>query len=175
MEEGVLIREVSAEDIRAVTEIFNHYIENSTASFNIKPFTIGEMEERMESIYPEYPYFVAELNGEIVGFCYAHPWKEREAYKHTWESTIYLSPSAVGKGIGERLMRRLIQESPLKGCRVMIACITGGNNASIRLHEKLGFRQVSHFRNVGYKFGNYLDVVDYQLDFPTSGQGTGIL
>ena len=100
---------------------------------------------------------------EVVGYCYAHAWKEKAAYKYTLETTVYLSPGYKGKGIGRQLMERLIEECRVGGYHALIACITEGNEASCSLHEKLGFRKVSHFEKVGLKFGRWLDVVDYEL------------
>lgn len=121
------------------------------------------MLQRIRTLSTLYPYFVWEENGQILGYCYAHAWKERAAYSRTWETTIYLSPKAKAQGIGSALMHRLIEASRNAGCHVLIACITGNNSESRTFHEKLGFRKVSHFAQVGYKFGQWLDVTDYQL------------
>lgn len=125
------------------------------------------MLRRMHDIVPAYPYLVGEADGRVVGYCYAHPWKERPAYGHTLETTIYLSPGYTGRGLGRQLMLRLIDDCrALPHCRALIACITAENRASCVLHCRLGFEQVSCFRSVGHKFGRWLDVVDYELLFP---------
>ena len=103
---------------------------------------------------------------EVVGYCYAHTWKERSAYRYTLETTVYLSPGHTGKGIGMLLMKKLIGACRENGYRALIACITEGNEASNILHEKLGFKQVSHFKKVGLKFDRWLDVADYELLLP---------
>ena len=121
------------------------------------------MRERIERLSAEFPYLVYEKNGKVGGFCYAHRWKDRAAYDHTLETTIYLSPAFQHQGIGTLLMKRLVSECRSMGIVVLVACITYGNEASVRMHEKLGFEQVSHFKRVGMKFGRYLDVVDLQL------------
>ena len=99
----------------------------------------------------------------MEGYCYAHPWKERAAFANTFETTVYVAHGSGGRGIGTSLMQRLIEACRDKGCRVLVACITGCNEPSIALHKKLGFVQASHFHNVGYKFGRWLDVVDLEM------------
>ena len=124
----------------------------------------------LQKYLPAFPYFVYEEDKEITGYCYAHTWKERSAYRYTLETTVYLSPGHTGKGIGMLLMQRLIEACRENGYRALIACITEGNEASNILHERLGFKQVSHFTKVGLKFDRWLDVADYELLlFPTCG------
>lgn len=158
-----MIRTVTSDDAESILAIYNQYIINSVASFEVEPLTLESMRNRIIGISSEYPYFVDESNGEITGFCYAHPWKERAAYKYTLESTIYIAPKYIRKGIGMRLMNKLIDCCRQHGYHSIIACITGNNTASIALHEALGFSQASHFKNVGIKFDQQLDVLDYQL------------
>lgn len=159
-----MIRKVQTRDIPAITNIYNTYITNTCITFETEPVTEKEMERRMKTfIGNHYPYLVYEENGEIVGYCYAHAWKEKQAYNHTAETTIYLHPGHTGKGIGSLLMKELIGICRSAGLHALIACITVPNEASVRLHLSLGFRQVSHFTEVGKKFGKWLDVADYQL------------
>ena len=165
VEEGKLnIREATAQDVPAITRIYNGYVLNSVASFDVEAVAEDEMLRRMQAVMPAYPYLVAEVDGEVAGYCYAHPWKERPAYCHTLETTIYLSPAHTGRGIGRLLMERLIAGCrAFPGCHALVACITAENEASCALHRRLGFGQVSCFRAVGRKFGRWLDVVDYEL------------
>lgn len=121
------------------------------------------MKERIISISASFPYFVYEENGEILGYCYAHPWKERAAYAKTLETTIYLHPQAIHHGIGQLMVSHLIDLCRLQGFHALIACITEGNDASVNMHKKLGFEQVSEFKEVGFKFGKWLGVVDLEL------------
>ena len=158
-----MIREVTPHDADAITAIYNEYILHSTISFETEPLTPEAMRDRIAHIADHYPYFVAEEAGTVVGYCYAHPWKERAAYGHTLETTVYLSPLGQNKGLGRELMLRLIEECRRQGYRALIACITGNNEASRAFHARLGFEQVSLFKEVGHKFGQWLDVVDYEL------------
>lgn len=158
------IREVQAEkDAPALAAIYNEYVLNTTISFETEAISTSQMAERIAGFAADFPYLVCEKNGVVLGHCYAHRWKERAAYAHTWESTIYLDEQACSQGVGTALMQELIARCRAQGCRVLIACITQGNERSCRFHESLGFRQVSHFHTVGEKFGKLLDVVDYEL------------
>lgn len=158
-----MIRNVTPQDACAIVDIYNHYITLSTATFEITSLDEAEMRQRILAITSHYPYFVEETDGKITGYCYAHPWKERAAYAQTWETTVYVAPGAERKGIGTRLMEKLIEACRPMKCRSLIACITEDNHASRLLHERLGFTQISHFKEVGFKFDKWLGVVDYQL------------
>lgn len=158
-----MIRKAILEDAKAIVDIYNGYVINSVATFETEPLTEAAMRMRMEQMIPQFPYFVDVEDGRVAGYCYAHLWKEREAYRHTLETTVYLAPGFIGKGIGRALMEHLIAACRKSDYRVLIACITAGNEASNVLHEKLGFEQVSHFVKVGRKFDRWLDVVDYEL------------
>lgn len=158
-----MIRYVTQRDIKRITEIYNDYIINTTISFEVKPLTEDEMRNRIESVLAHGPFLVWEEDGEIAGYCYAHPWKERAAYHNTLETTVYLAPQYFRRGIGTQLMRELINQCRVNNIKVLIACITANNEASIKMHEALGFKQVSYFSQVGEKFGQWLDVIDMQL------------
>ena len=157
------IRPVSPDDAAALAAIYNYYVQETVISFETEPLSAVAMRERVLQIAAEFPYLVGEVDGQVVGFACAHRWKERAAYAHTWESTIYLHPDWCRRGIGQGLMRELLRRCKAAGCRVLVACITGDNSASIAFHEQLGFCQVSHFPQVGYKQGRLLDVVDLCL------------
>lgn len=159
-----MIRDVNPySDSRSISEIYNHYIADTTVSFEVDCLSVEDMETRIAHIAERYPYYVFEVNGKIMGFCYAHPWKERAAYEKTLETTVYLSHDAKYQGIGRQLMMRLIEECRQRGYVSLIACITAENIESCEFHKKLGFEKVSHFHKVGYKFNRFLDVIDYQL------------
>lgn len=158
-----MIRPVKISDTEEITNIYNDYIVNSVATFETKPLREEEMRFRIAQVSIRFPYFVLVEDGKIVGYCYAHPWKSRAAYKYTLETTVYVSSKHLGRGIGKQLMLKLIEECRRKGYRALVACITSGNTASCVLHEKLGYKKVSHFERVGIKLGKWLDVVDYEL------------
>ena len=158
-----MIRRVELRDSKTIADIYNEYVIHSVATFETKPLNEEEMRSRIIEIFKNFPYWVYEIDDRVVGYCYAHPWKQRAAYKYTLETTVYVSPDYVGKGIGKELMQKLIEECRKSGYHALIACITSGNEVSDSLHLKLGFKQVSFFEQVGLKFGRWLDVADYQL------------
>lgn len=157
------IRPVTLSDAEAIVEIYNHFISNTTITFETEPITAEEMTRRIEEISARFPYFVYEKDGKILGYCYAHLWKERAAYSKTLETTIYLHKDATHQGIGSLMVRHLIDLCRTQGYHALIACITEGNEASVRMHEKLGFRKVAEYEQVGNKFGKWLGVVDMEI------------
>ncbi|HEY1803684.1 MAG TPA: GNAT family N-acetyltransferase, partial [Terracidiphilus sp.] len=125
--------------------------------------TLDEMRRRIQETTQAYPWLVCEDDDVVVGYCYAHKWKERSAYRHSVEISIYLDRSTVGQGRGSALLDALLSE--LRGRK--FHCAIGGtlvpNPASIALLEKFGFRPIAHFKEVGYKFNRWIDVGYWQL------------
>jgi Sortase and related acyltransferases len=158
-----MIRKVKPEDARDIALIYNYYIEKSTITFETDPVSVEEMSERIAAISGKYLYFVYEESGKVIGYCYVSSWKKKAAYNKTVESTIYIEKDFQGQGIGRALMNELINKLKEKSFHAVIACITTPNPESVKLHEKLGFRQVSEFKEVGYKFEKWLDVGDWEL------------
>ena len=158
-----MIRPADLSDAADIAAIYNEYIAGSTATFDTDPVSVTEMQGRIAEISAAFPYLVCETGGKVIAYCYAHVWKEKAAYRTTLESTVYVAPGLQKRGTGEALMRKLIEECRHRGFHSLIACITADNRPSIALHEKLGFRKVSGFKEVGMKFGRWLDVEDYQL------------
>lgn len=159
-----MITKVTENDADEIAAIYNYYIRESVATFDTEEWQTEKMEQRIITLSSSYPYIVYRTeDGKIAGFCYSHPWKEKDAYSRTLETTVYVSPEHIGRGIGQKLMEELIDICRKKGFMTLIACITEGNENSFRLHRKLGFKQVSHFKKVGMKFNRFLDVIDYEL------------
>ena len=150
-------------DAECIASIYNRYVSKTTITFETEPVTAEVMRGRINSISSAFPYFVYEYDGVVLGYCYVHLWKEREAYSKTLETTVYLDSEACHQGIGSRLMRHLIEECRRRGYHVLIACITADNLSSLQFHHRLGFRQVSRFSEVGRKFDRWLDVIDLEL------------
>lgn len=162
--ENINIRIATAGDAAQISEIYRYYVEQTVISFETVAPDVYEMQERIERLVRDgFPYIVAEQEGRIVGYAYAHLWKERAAYKQTWETTVYVDREYSSAGIGHRLMKMLIQDARTRGCHALIACITAENTRSRHFHEQLGFRLVSEFHQVGFKHDRYLDVTDYEL------------
>lgn len=158
-----LLRPVILADAGRIAAIYNKYIADTTITFETEPVPVEVMRGRIDSVSSAFPYFVYEYDGEVLGYCYAHLWKERVAYSKTLETTIYLAPEACHKGIGQLLMTHLIDECRRQGYHALIACITADNLPSLQFHHRLGFRQVSRFSEVGRKFDRWLDVIDLEL------------
>ena len=158
-----MIRKVKPDDALDIALIYNYYVENSTITFETSPVSTEDMAKRISDISGKYPYFVYEESDKIIGYCYVSSWKKKAAYNKTVESTIYVVKDFQGKGIGCALMNKLIEVLREKSFHAVIACITIPNPTSIKLHEKLGFRKVSEFREVGFKFEKWLNVGDWEL------------
>ena len=166
-----MIRTISLNDLRQICEIYNYYIKNTHISFEESPVSESEMEARIGAIIPSLPWLVYEEQSQILGYAYATKWKGRQAYRHTVESTVYLRPEAGGKGIGSALYKALLAQLQEKAYHTVIGGISLPNEASIRLHEKLGFNKVAHFSQVGYKFNKWVDVGYWEYIFPFRAPG----
>ncbi len=158
-----MIRPVLPSDAADIAAIYREYILHTTVTFETEAVSEAEMRQRIVAFSAHGLYFVYEEDGRVLGYCYAHPWKERHAYRHTLETTIYLAPEAQHRNIGRQLMDRLILACRETSAHALIACITGENTASIAFHRSLGFEEKSRFTEVGNKFGRWLDVVDMEL------------
>ena len=108
------------------------------------------------------PYLAAELEGYVVGFCYASQFRPREGYRFTAEDSIYVRPDCIGHGVGKALLAELIAQCRQKGYHSMVACICGVNPASLALHASLGFQEVGFLPEAGYKFGEWLRLLMMQ-------------
>lgn len=163
-----MVRPAVEGDIPSITRIYTHHVLNSVATFELDPPAAEEMSRRWEATRNNgYPYLVYE-DASVVGYAYASPYRSRPAYRHTVEDSIYMDPSHSGKGYGAALLEALIGECAALGFQQMIAVIGGGGNtASIRLHQKLGFLHVGVLTGVGYKFGSAVDTVLMQLALPS--------
>lgn len=157
------IREVTEHDVSDIQRIYNDYITDTIVTFETEPVTEEEMRRRILTISAHFPYLVYASDKEVLGYCYAHTWKARAAYHDTVETTVYLRSDCVGRGIGRALMQALLNRLREHSFHVAIACISYPNEASVRLHEQLGFKKVAHYSEVGRKFGRLLDVGDWQL------------
>lgn len=158
-----MIRTVQPEDAKALAEIYNEYILETTVTFETQPVDAVEMQRRIESISAEFPYLVHESGGRVDGYCYVHQLGERAAYKGSVELSIYLSRSSTGKGIGSRLLTQMIAECRERGYRAVVSLITEGNTASEAISRKFGFIKAGCLKDIGLKFGRLLDLEYYEL------------
>lgn len=165
-----MIRPVTEHDTQDICDIYNHYIKNTAISFEEERVSLNEMEQRIYTESIDYPWLVYEernTQGEnkVVAFAYASKWKGRSAYRFTLESTIYLSTEHHGKGIASKLYKQLFDELSTRSIRSVMAVIALPNVASVALHEKMGFEKVAHFKEVGYKYKQWIDVGYWQKMF----------
>jgi len=158
---AVRTRDATPADMAAVQAIYAFYVTRSAASFEEEPPSVEEMERRRAALTSRgLPYLVAEEKGEVLGYCYAGPWRSRSAYRYTVEDSIYVAPFVARRGIGRVLLAELVERCAMLGYRRMIAVIgDSANQGSIALHRSLGFRQEGVLRGVGLKFGRWVDVV----------------
>ncbi|MEW9502669.1 GNAT family N-acetyltransferase [Jeotgalibacillus marinus] len=159
----VNIREALLSDVPAITKIYNDAILHTVATFDLVEQPLAERMVWFEKYGGKYPLIVAEINGEVAGYSCLNPFRDKDAYEDTTELSIYISPAFQGKGVGKKLMEEIIQHARSLGYHVMIGGITGGNEASVKLHERFGFEFAGCFKEVGYKFDQWQDVHFYQL------------
>jgi phosphinothricin acetyltransferase len=155
------VRPATPADIPAIARIYAHAVRHGTASFELEPPDEAEMARRQRALFDGgYPYLVAEIDGTIMGYAYAGPYRTRPAYRYTVENSVYIAPQAHRRGIGRALLDRLITECEARGYRLMIAVIgDAAQTPSIALHRAAGFKLVGAFEAVGYKFDRWLDSV----------------
>ena len=160
----MIIRNVTLNDARAICDIYNYYIENTAISFEIQPVSEEEMRERIGDIINSgYLYYVGEIDGEVIGYCYTHRWNNRSSYAATQEVSMYFNIGQTGKGYGTQLYNYLFNHVDRDKVHTLIAGICIPNEGSVKLHEKFGFKKISHFKEVGRKFGQWRDVGHWQL------------
>jgi L-amino acid N-acyltransferase YncA len=156
------IRDARLEDMPDVREIYNHYVANSTVTFDELPQTLRETRSKFQHLKKlGMPYLVAESpSQQILGYAYVYPWKEKAAYRYTVENSIYLRAASTGKGLGKVLMGELITRSKEAGLKEIIAVIADkGAEASIKMHKDFGFKEIGRMGKVGFKFERWLGTV----------------
>lgn len=158
------IRSAHPADAAAIAAIYNHYVATTTITFEEAEVDPDEMAVRITKVISsKLPWLVLEQEGTIVGYAYASKWKERSAYRFSVESSIYLHRDARGKGHARRLYQHLFHLLHQSGVHLVIGGVALPNEASVGLHEKMGFRPVGMFSEVGRKFGRWIDVGYWQL------------
>lgn len=156
------IRPVLPSDAKSICEIYNYYVEHSTISFEENLVSTDEIRERISIVSSEFPWLVYERNGRVEAYAYAGKWKPRSAYRFTLECTVYTKHNLKEKGVGTRLYQQLFDELSESYVRSIMAVIALPNGASVGLHEKMGFEKVAHFKEVGYKLDQWIDVGYWQ-------------
>lgn len=174
------IRTATADDAEALLSIYAYYVEHTAVTFEYEPPTVDEFRDRILSTLPKYPYLVIERGGEILGFSFAHAFRERTAYDYAVETTIYIRRDVRGAGCGRAIYTALEDELRRMGVTNLYACVGYAEqddehltDASPRFHERMGFKTCGMFRNCGYKFGRWYSMVwmekiigDYRSPMP---------
>jgi L-amino acid N-acyltransferase YncA len=163
-EPPVRVRDATADDFTSVAAIYGHYVSTGTGSFEEIAPTVDEMRRRFDQVQARgLPWRVAEVEGEVVGYCHASPFHARSAYRFSVRDSIYVDPRWLRRGIGRALLQSVIDTCEQRGYWQMVASIgDSANEPTIRLHTLLGFRTIGYALRVGLKFGRWLDVVYMQ-------------
>ncbi len=151
-------------DVPAILEIYRPYIIETPITYETQVPSLSEFQNRFLEITKKYPWIVGERDGRVIGYAYVNLFKGRQAYDWTVESTVYVDKGCRGQGVGQALYQKLIEISHDMGFVSMIGGISLPNPASVALHEKMGFVQVAHLKNLGYKLGQWWDVGYWQLE-----------
>jgi len=159
-----MIRRATRADAGAITAIYNYYIQHTVITFEESLLCDADMALRIDKVGGSgLPWLVAEESGDVAGYAYATPWNERSAYRHTVEISAYVAKSFLSQGLGTRLYGALFEELRKSGIHVVIGGIALPNAASAALHEKFGMKKTAHFPEVGFKFGEWVDVGYWQV------------
>ena len=158
-----MIRLVHSGDAPVIAAIYNYYVENTVITFEEARVDTEEMEARISNLSGQYPWLVYEQAGTIIGYAYASPWKVRSAYRYAVETSVYLAQDCTGNGVGTKIYSELLHRIKQTDLHIAIGGIALPNAASIALHEKLGFEKIGHFKQVGFKFEQWIDVGYWQL------------
>lgn len=158
------IRPIVEADAEQICGIYNHFVLNSTITFEELPVTSAEMANRIRNTQSaSLPWLVSAVDGQILGYACAHRWKERAAYRHSAEITVYVQHGLDRAGIGTQLYDHLLPAVKSCDMHAVIGGVALPNEASIKLHQKFGFEKVAHFKEVGFKFNRWIDVAYWQL------------
>lgn len=161
---ALIIRPLSFEnkDVQSCLEIYNHYIKNTTVTFEETVLKEEPFQKRLQEITGKYPFLVAEEAGIVLGYAYLDAYNPRSAYRYTVDLSIYLAPGATGKGLGKMLLSAIEAAAKTQKFSCILSLITGENTRSLRFHEQNGYRKVGLMEQVGLKFGRHIDVFIYE-------------
>jgi L-amino acid N-acyltransferase YncA len=175
-DETLVIRPAGADDMPAVAAIFARYVLDTLITFELQPPSIEDWHEKQRDLETlGWPFLVAIVDEELIGYAYVTPWRSKPAYRHTVENTIYLGPEHTGHGYGRNLLEELLSRARDADARQVIAVIADtGSPASVALHRRVGFDDAGRLRDVGYKHGQWVDTVLMQSSLAISGSESGL-
>ena len=162
------IRRAREEDLPEITRIYNYAVTNTTSTFDVEPKTLEDRRAWLAQHNDDHPVLVAEVDGKVAGWGSLRQFGTRTAYRYSVEDAVYVDCDYQGRGIGKALLEQLLQLARENAYHAVLALVVGGNEASVRLHERFGFRLVGVMQEVGRKFDTWLDVLIYEklLDGP---------
>lgn len=159
------LRPASAADAAPICAIYNVYVTTTAVTFEEQAVAEQDMGQRIADVgIAGLPWLVLEVDGKVVGYAYATKWRVRPAYRYSVETTIYLDQAFTGRGLGRLLYGALLDDLRTRDLHLVIGGIALPNEGSVGLHEKMGFRKVAHFAEVGMKFGRWIDVGYWELN-----------
>lgn len=162
----MVVRTATQADLARVAEIYAHYVDGSVITFDETPPTVAQWRRRLADLADRgLPFLVAEVDGQVVGYAYASPWRPKPAYRHTVEDTVYLAPGWTGRGVGRALLDALLTGCARAGARQVIAVIADTwDDASVALHAAFGFAHVGRLSAVGHKHARWVDTLLMQRE-----------
>lgn len=155
---------IKKDDIPSCLSIYNYYIKNSTATFEITPLSLEQFEKRVNKITSKFPFIVYKNNNDVLGYAYLDYFIEREAADITADLSIYICKDCRGLGIGTKLLKEIIKLAPNYKIKNIISVVTTNNISSIRFHEQNKFSKEGIINNIAYKLGEKLGVIYYKLE-----------
>ncbi|MEJ7807659.1 MAG: arsinothricin resistance N-acetyltransferase ArsN1 family B [Telluria sp.] len=158
------LRDATLDDAPAIGTIYNHFVATTTISFEEERATDADIRRRIAAVRDAgLPWLVAEIDGQVAAYAYATQWRVRSAYRFSVESSVYVAPQRARCGLGRALYRTLLERLRSAGIHLVVGGIALPNDASIALHESMGFEKAAHFSEVGFKFDRWIDVGYWQL------------
>jgi L-amino acid N-acyltransferase YncA len=165
------IRDATTDDLPALLEIYNQAVLTSPATFDLEPQTLRQRRKWFSEHGDSLPLIVAESRGRVIGYASLSRFRNRPGYSKTVEDSVYVHAEFRGAGVGNALLKEIVARATKLRYHTVIAGIVPPNEASVRLHEGLGFAKVGNFREVGFKFSSWQDVTFYQLFLSTPELG----
>ncbi|KZY63700.1 phosphinothricin acetyltransferase [Oleiphilus sp. HI0071] len=163
MSASLICRSATLEDAHAISEIYNYYVDHTIITFEEESVSSKDIAQRLEQVFANsLPWLVAEIDGRVIGYAYAAPWRERSAYRHSVEVSVYLEQKIALRGVGSLLYSALFEALEASDVHVALAGIALPNDRSIALHEKFEMKKVAHLSQVGRKFDQWIDVGYWQ-------------
>ena len=160
----LILRDARPADADALCAIYAHYVLHTVVTFDETPPTAPQWADKVAQIQADgWPVLVAEGDGQLLGYAYVSQFRAKSAYRFTVEDSIYLAPTATGQGVGRQLLAALLERSRAAGARSVIAVIAAPGEVSVVLHQRAGFVDAGVLRDVGFKFGRWVDTIQLQL------------